>query len=119
MATEKFCPDCDNSRPVSEFTKDSRRPDGLAFYCAVHARRRVRESKRRRLGEPRRRHLVEADVPEGHKWCPDCGIVKPFDAFPRTRASASGCYTYCKPCHNIRGKASKDKVGGSRTYHLK
>ncbi|MGY1665852.1 endonuclease VII domain-containing protein [Geodermatophilus sp. SYSU D00696] len=28
-------------------------------------------------------------------------------------------YTYCKPCHNIRGKASKDKVGGSRTYHLK
>jgi hypothetical protein len=25
----------------------------------------------------------------------------------------------CKPCHNARGKASKDKIGGSRTYHLK
>jgi len=39
--------------------------------------------------------------------------------FPRTRATASGHYTYCKPCHNARGKASKEKVGGSRTYHLK
>jgi hypothetical protein len=39
--------------------------------------------------------------------------------FPRTRASRSGTYTYCKPCHNVRGKASKDKIGGSRTYHLK
>jgi hypothetical protein len=58
-------------------------------------------------------------VPEGHKWCPDCGEVKPLDDFPKTRATTSGYYSYCKPCHNIRGKISKEKVGGSRTYHLK
>jgi hypothetical protein len=58
-------------------------------------------------------------VPARHKWCPDCDAVKPHDEFPRTRASASGIATYCKPCHNARGKASKDKVGGSRMYHLK
>jgi hypothetical protein len=45
--------------------------------------------------------------------------VKPISEFPRTRNSPSGIYTYCKPCHNIRGKAAKDKIGGSRTYHLK
>ncbi|MGY1745892.1 endonuclease VII domain-containing protein [Blastococcus sp. SYSU D00695] len=39
--------------------------------------------------------------------------------FPATRASRSGVHSYCKPCHNARGKASKDEVGGSRTYHLK
>jgi hypothetical protein len=58
-------------------------------------------------------------VPEGHKWCPDCGEVKPLGDFPKTRATTSGYYSYCKPCHNIRGKISKEKVGGSRTYHLK
>ncbi|MGY1739696.1 endonuclease VII domain-containing protein [Blastococcus sp. SYSU D01050] len=57
-------------------------------------------------------------VPDGHKWCPDCGVVKPWDQFPRTTTTATGRATYCLPCHNARGKASKDKVGGSRTYHL-
>ncbi|HJX42925.1 MAG TPA: endonuclease VII domain-containing protein, partial [Geodermatophilus sp.] len=56
---------------------------------------------------------------EGHKWCPDCDSVKPLEEFPRTPASRTGRATYCLPCHNLRGKASKDKVGGSRTYHLK
>ncbi|WP_346623648.1 endonuclease VII domain-containing protein [Blastococcus montanus] len=57
-------------------------------------------------------------VPEGSKWCPDCGTVQPLLSFPRTRASASGYATYCLPCHNERGKASRAKIGGSRTYHL-
>jgi Recombination endonuclease VII len=118
MVTDKFCPDCGDFRPVAEFTRDKRRRGGLAFYCAVHTRQRVTESKRRRLGPPRHRYRA-GEVPEGHKWCPDCDTVKPLDEFPATRAAPSGRHTYCKPCHNVRGKASKDKVGGSRTYHLK
>jgi hypothetical protein len=58
-------------------------------------------------------------VPAGHKWCPDCDEVKPLSEFPRSRATVSGTYTYCKPCHNLRGKVSKEKLGGERTYHLK
>jgi hypothetical protein len=119
MVSTKLCPDCGEERPVDEFTKDRRRRDGLAFYCREHARQRLRESKIRRMGPPSRRHAVGRDVPDGFKWCPDCDAVKPLAEFPRTRASRSGVYTYCKPCHNVRGKAAKDKVGGSRTYHLK
>ena len=119
MDSEKYCPDCGELRPVDRFTRDARRADGLAFYCAVHARRRVRESRRRRLGPPRHRYQIETTVPEGKKWCPDCGVVKPLDEFPRNRSAPSGRAAYCKPCHNTRGKAAKDKVGGSRTYHLK
>ena len=119
MALAKYCPDCGEERPIDAFTKDRRRRDGLAFYCRDHARQRLRESKARRAGPPSRRYPVERDVPDGFKWCPDCDAVKPLVAFPRTHASRSGVYTYCKPCHNIRGKAAKDKVGGSRTYHLK
>jgi hypothetical protein len=58
-------------------------------------------------------------VPAGWKWCPDCSTVKPLAEFVKNAAAQSGWSAYCKPCHNVRGKASKDKVGGSRIYHLK
>ncbi len=58
-------------------------------------------------------------MPDGHKWCPECNVVKPVEEYPRNKSQPSGLAVYCKPCHNARGKASKDKVGGSRTYHLK
>jgi hypothetical protein len=45
--------------------------------------------------------------------------VKPLDEFVRNASQPSGFAGYCKPCHNARGKASAEKVGGSRTYHLK
>lgn len=57
-------------------------------------------------------------MPEGCKWCPDCGAVKPHEHFPRTRNSATGRATYCLPCHNARGQKSREKVGGARTYHV-
>jgi hypothetical protein len=60
----------------------------------------------------------ELRIAEGSKWCPDCGEVKPRQQFPRTRAAKTGRATYCLPCHNARGHASREKIGGARTYHL-
>jgi hypothetical protein len=114
MAHEKYCPDCGRHLPSASFTRDKRRQDGLAFYCRDHARQRLRESKARRKGPPKSRHVLDRVVPKGSKWCPDCDTVKPRDDFP-----GKGRYTYCKPCHNARGRAALEKVGGSRTYHLK
>ena len=119
MVIGKHCPDCGEARPASEFTRDKRQRDGLAFYCKQHARERVRASKRRRLGPPQSRHVLDREVPAGHKWCPDCDTVKPVAEFARSSGSPSGLHTYCLPCHNARGRASLEKVGGSRTYHLK
>ncbi|MDP5183311.1 endonuclease VII domain-containing protein [Blastococcus sp. BMG 814] len=119
MVDEKFCRDCGELRPVAEFSRDRRRADGLSFYCKVHARRRLLASKDARQGPPKRRHRREVDVPEGAKWCPDCEVVKPVDDFVRNAGQPSGRAPYCKPCHNARGKRSMEKLGGSRTYHLK
>ncbi|WP_239159168.1 endonuclease VII domain-containing protein [Winogradskya humida] len=59
-------------------------------------------------------------MPSGSKWCPDCGTVKPLADFARTRAHSSGYHSYCLPCHNARGKESKERLyGGSREYHLR
>jgi hypothetical protein len=53
------------------------------------------------------------------KRCPCCGETKPFDQFPKNRRTKDGLATYCKPCHNAKGQATRKRLyGGSRHYHL-
>jgi hypothetical protein len=53
------------------------------------------------------------------KRCPDCGEWKPNDQFPRNKRTEDGRAVYCKPCHNARGRESRQRLyGGSRHYHL-
>jgi Ca2+-binding RTX toxin-like protein len=52
--------------------------------------------------------------------CADCGKVKAPEEFPRNRNRKSGRYSYCKPCHNVRGRESVRRLyGNSRHYHLR
>jgi len=119
QAPVKYCLDCREHKPLEVFTNDRRRADGKAFYCRDCARRRRRRDRHRQLGrEPMSRHPNDVEVPPCYKWCPDCETVSPLEQFPRNRSTPTGYAVYCKPCHNARGKASKDKVGGARTYHL-
>jgi hypothetical protein len=119
MAT-KFCKDCDDFRPVSVFSKNARSRDGLAFYCREHLAERGQRSREARRTKPRVRRVPAAGlvIPVGQKWCPDCDAVLPLVDFVRTVQSKSGYSAYCKPCHNARSRASREKVGGSRSYHL-
>jgi hypothetical protein len=51
---------------------------------------------------------------------PDCGQVKPLEEFPRNKNSKDGRHTYCKPCHNARGRETIQRLhGNSRHYLLK
>ncbi|MFC3744462.1 endonuclease VII domain-containing protein [Paractinoplanes deccanensis] len=103
---------------MSEFHRNARRPDGLAFYCKQCAAERSEASRRKRGVKEQRR--ASEPVPEGSKWCPDCEEVKPLVDFARTKASKSGYHTYCRPCHNARGREAKQRLyGGTREYHLR
>jgi len=54
------------------------------------------------------------------KRCPDCGLTKPLEEFPRNRNSKDGRHAYCKPCHNARTAETRQRLyGGGRHYHLK
>jgi hypothetical protein len=54
------------------------------------------------------------------KRCPDCGLTKQLEEFPRNKNSKDGRHAYCKPCHNARGKETYLRLyGGTRHYHLK
>jgi hypothetical protein len=116
----KYCRDCDANRPASEFSRNKRSGDGLSFYCREHLSERSLRSREARRTTPRKHRFVPPGliVPDGQKWCPDCERVLGMEEFPRTRASSSGRATYCLPCHNARGKKSREAAGGSRTYHL-
>jgi Recombination endonuclease VII len=60
------------------------------------------------------------DPPPVTKRCRDCGERKPLDEFPRNKNSSDGRRTYCKPCHNARGRETLERLyGNSRHYHLK
>lgn len=115
----KFCRDCGADRPIAEFTRNRNSRDGYAFYCRDHARTRHQTSRDRRTGGPRSRYPRGIAVPDGHKWCPDCGEVQAHSAFARNAASKNGLSSYCKPCHNARGRKSKESIGGERSYHLR
>jgi hypothetical protein len=116
----KFCRDCGTRKPVADFSRNARSRDGLAFYCREHLAERSLKSREARRVNPRVQRLAPKDlaVPDGHKWCPDCQRVLPLEDFVRTVRSASGRHAYCKSCHNVRSRASREKAGGSRTYHL-
>ncbi|WP_324277758.1 endonuclease VII domain-containing protein [Blastococcus brunescens] len=116
----KYCKDCDDYRPLSDFSKNARSRDGLAFYCREHLAERSLRSREMRRTKPRIRRLPPERlvIPDGHKWCPDCNAVLLLPEFVRTVQSRSGYSAYCKPCHNTRSRASREKLGGSRSYHL-
>jgi recombination endonuclease VII len=59
-------------------------------------------------------------VEPGVKRCSDCGKTKPLTDFPRNKNSRDGVHCHCKPCHNARGRETRQRLyGGSRHYHLR
>jgi len=63
--------------------------------------------------------MAEEPLFSANKRCPDCQEIKPPEDFPRNKNYRDGRHPYCKPCHNARGKESKQRLyGGSRHYHL-
>ena len=115
----KTCRDCGLVKPLGEFSPARGKPDGHTIYCKPCMSLRSQASYRKRLAAQGREVRERAPVPEGFRRCPDCSIVKALDEFPNHRTGTLGRGSYCKPCHNVRGRRSRDKVGGSRTYHLK
>jgi hypothetical protein len=115
----KKCNVCQSDKESADFDASSTSADGLTAKCKDCRRAYNRAAYyRSRDGLPGLR--PPAPAVGDAKACRDCGRVLPPDAFPRFKRSADGRGTYCKPCHNARGRASKQaRHGGSRNYHLK
>jgi len=44
------------------------------------------------------RRNIPAPVPPGHKWCFQCAVSLPFDAFSVRRGRIDGYEYACRPC---------------------
>ncbi len=54
----KTCPECGQLKPLGDYTRDVRQPDGAAFYCRPCARLTHQLSRDARKGAPQSRHPV-------------------------------------------------------------
>ncbi|MCO8270100.1 endonuclease VII domain-containing protein [Actinoplanes sp. TRM 88003] len=117
----RMCRDCGAIKPLTEFHVSPKRKGGRGSYCKPCFNERSKKSYAKRLLEREGRQVREnVPVPDGHRHCPDCDSVKPLEAFPRSKAGRGGRGGYCKPCHNARGRESKQRLyGGTREYHLR
>ncbi|WP_244876855.1 endonuclease VII domain-containing protein [Winogradskya consettensis] len=108
-------------KPLDQFCHSSKRPGGRGSYCKDCFNLRSKASYAKRVLKSKGREVRPArEVPDGHRYCADCDSIKLLADFPRNRADITGYATYCKPCHNARGKESKQRLhGGSREYHLR
>lgn len=115
----KWCPDCNSEKALSDFPPSRSRKDGRGTYCRECMRQRSKASYR--TTRAKAGHVVKdrPAVPDGCAYCPDCSVVKPLSAFPRSKNRTNGRGVYCKPCHNTRSQESSRRLhGGGRHYHL-
>jgi Recombination endonuclease VII len=101
----KTCPECRIDKPISEFSRNASRPDGLQFYCKTCFSCHGAEAHRRRqarLGKPVR---DRPEIPEGHRWCPGCHTVQPFSNWHKNRTQPSGLVSKCKDCRKAESRA--------------
>lgn len=115
----KPCLDCRLMKSPEDFPPAARRSDGRGSYCRECMTVRSRASYRKRAAA---RGLAVKEVvalAKGTRRCPDCRDVLALDAFPRSRNTREGRGTYCKPCHNLRSRETRERLyGGGRHYHL-
>jgi hypothetical protein len=113
----KKCTLCGREKSLEYFDVDRRSRDGRTSKC-IECRREYNMAAyyRKRDGLP---GLRPAPVAPGvAKVCADCKVLQPLDRFVLSKKSLDGRGSYCKPCHNVRSRASRERNGGSRTYHL-
>lgn len=117
----RACRDCGQIKPISEFHVSPRRKHGRGSYCQPCFNERSKKSDAKRILEKHGREVqTPLVIPDGHRHCPDCTQVLPLEEFPRSKSGRGGRGSYCKPCHNARGREVRLRLhGGSREYHLR
>lgn len=89
IPNEKYCPQCDTTRPNNQFWKNKCRKDGLNNICSFCAAEEKNKYKK-----------IDREVPE-FKKCSDCGEVKKTtEYFNKRCTSVDGYQGKCKDCSN-------------------
>ena len=85
------CPEGKSLKPISEFSRDATRHDGLQRSCKACW---SRMTKARYTPHPRKVYLVI----DGKKECSKCHVSKPVADFSKDRNKHTGLQSWCKVC---------------------
>lgn len=118
IPAEKTCAICEVVKPLDDFAKNNRRPDGRGSYCKPCAREKYHRpaAERKRLME---RPAVVVDESgtvvwseaEGEQECRKCREVKPLSEF--YWEADKGRHRYrCKDCHLGQSRQRWRRTGG-------
>jgi hypothetical protein len=93
----KICTKCHIEKPLDQFPKQSKTPDGHRAHCKACASIAF---KRYNNAHPRRERNAPLPAPEGvtSKMCTSCHIEKPLDAFSKGKSERFGVRARCKEC---------------------
>lgn len=91
----KVCSKCGIEKPVSAFSKDNSKNDGLQIYCKECA---AKSKKKHRNNNKTRDCVVLPNL----KTCPGCELRKSGSAFNKTKGNKDGLNSYCKECALVR-----------------
>lgn len=95
---EKQCGKCKIIKPLSAFSRDRTRRDGLARRC------KQCYSDYNKYGQAtRKKRVARPAPPEGQKWCTACNEAKPFASFSVKKDANDGRYSRCKVCQRAEG----------------
>lgn len=117
---KKVCRDCLNEKVLADFPRNKTRLDGYGIYCKSCFSVGYKAHRERRAAAAGRVIRERREVPEGHKYCPGCKSTKLQAEFGNNRSARDGLTSYCKPCHNAKGKETYTRLYGStREFHLR
>ena len=107
----KVCTKCQLPKPLSEFSKDKNRKDGLNPWCKFCIKKSIEESKERILQE----HIkYQEKNPILFKICAYCKELKPVSNFHKSKSAKDGLNCRCKSCRKNDTKQrylkNKDKI---------
>jgi hypothetical protein len=103
----KRCPDCQQEKDVSAFSKNASQPDGLQFYCKQCYSLRSAAAYRRKRERAGRTVRVRRQDPEGYKFCPRCSTVHPHARFSKAPKQPGGLNAWCKVCVAAKARETR------------
>lgn len=103
MVTKK-CSHCKQNKPVSDFSRDARRKDGLNIWCTACRKAHRIET---RMTNKRGGQAVISTETRTEKLCPHCRQVRSIDQFRLTAWGKAA--SWCVICDRERGKVHRAK----------
>ena len=95
----KQCTKCKEWKPLSEFYKIKRSPDGYHAQCKVCSA--ASNKAWRDKGSPPRKPIVKQENGETAKRCCNCKEWKPVSQFNKNATNATGYASFCQDCHRL------------------